>query len=104
MARTVGLRATLLGLLGATAVLVVVVVDDGPPRPSAAAVELRLRALSARADFPLHDARCLREDSLPHRFVCLVEGPDDLHLAWHVRWLNDGRLDVRRPDGTPVRF
>jgi hypothetical protein len=41
---------------------------------------------------------------MERRFVCLVGGPDDLHLALNVRWLPDGRLDVRRPNGSRVRF
>jgi hypothetical protein len=76
----------------------------GDPPPSEGEVERRLRALSARGGFPLHKARCLRDAVLPRTFVCLVEGPDDMHLAWEVRWLPDERLAVRRPDGTRVSF
>jgi hypothetical protein len=84
-----------------TAALALIVGAPDPP-PSERKVERRVRALSARGGFPLHEVRCIRDDVLPRTFVCLVEGPDDTHLAWRVRWLSDGRLDVRRPDGSRV--
>ena len=101
------MTATRRWLLGtgaiAASVLLLTVVDAESP-PSERAVERQLRALAARADFRLHEARCIRDDAMERRFVCLVAGPDDLHLALNVRWLPDGRLDVRRPDGSRVRF
>jgi len=101
------MTATRRWLLGtgavASAVLLLTVVGSERP-PSERAVEQRLRALAASADFRLHDARCIRDEVLDRRFVCLIGGPDDLHLALDVRWLPDGHLDVRRPDGSPVRF
>jgi hypothetical protein len=72
--------------------------------PSERQVERRLRTISARGGFPLHEARCLRDRVLRRTFVCVVEGPDDTHFAWEVRWLPDGRLAVRRPDGSRVPF
>jgi hypothetical protein len=87
------------GLVTAALALTVGAPDPPPPEQE---VERRVLALSARSGFPLHEARCLRDDVLPRTFVCLVEGPDDMHLAWRVRWLADGRLDVRRPDGSRV--
>lgn len=86
-----------------TALLLSTVIDSERP-PSERAVEHRLRALAASADFRLHEARCIRDRVLERRFVCLVSGPEDLHLALDVRWLPDGHLDVRRPDGSPVQF
>jgi hypothetical protein len=77
----------------------------GPERPPPEReVERRLRPVSARGGFPLHEARCIRDGVLPRTFVCLVEGPNDMHLAWEVRWLPDGQLVIRRPDGTEVSF
>jgi hypothetical protein len=78
----------------------------GPPDPppSEREVERRLRAVAARGGFPLHGARCIRDRVLPRTFVCLVEGPNDMHLAWEVRWLPDGGLVLRRPDGTRISF
>lgn len=84
-------------------VLLLTVAGSEPP-PAERAVEQRLRALAASADFPVHEARCIRDRVLERSFVCLIEGPDDLHLALEVRWLPDGNLDVRRPDGSPARF
>jgi hypothetical protein len=91
-----------IGAVGSSALLLTTVGSEQPP--SERAVEHRLRALAASAEFRLHEARCIRDEALERRFVCLVGGPDDLHLALDVRWLPDGRLDVRRPDGSPVRF
>ena len=87
----------------ASSVLLLTSAESERP-PSERAVEQRLRALAASADFRLHEAHCIRDEVLERRFVCLVGGPDDLHLALDVRWLPDGHLDVRRPDGSPVRF
>jgi hypothetical protein len=95
-------------LLLATCALAIAVLalTIGPPQPppSERQVERRLRAVSAQGGFPLHEARCLRDGVLPRTFVCLVEGPDDMHLAWEVRWLAEGRLMIRRPDGTQISF
>jgi hypothetical protein len=88
-------------LVIATLALTVGAPDPPPPESR---VERRLRAVSARAGLPLHEARCLRDGVLPRTFVCLVEAPDDMHLAWEVRWLQGGRLVVRRPDGTRLSF
>jgi hypothetical protein len=74
------------------------------PPPAERTVERRLRSVSARGGFPLHEVQCVRDRLLPRTFVCLVEGPDDMHLAWEVRWLPDGGLAVRRPDGSRIRF
>jgi hypothetical protein len=87
------------------AVAVVALTAGGPePPPHERTVERRLRALAAARRIPLHAVHCERDSVLPRTFACLVEGPDDLHLAWEVRWLEDGGLAVRRPDGAPVRF
>jgi hypothetical protein len=87
----------------ATAVFALVL--DAPDKPpSERQVERRLRTISARGGFPLHEARCLRDRVLRRTFVCVVEGPDDAHFAWEVRWLPDGRLAVHRPDGSRVPF
>ena len=75
---------------------------DPPPSERSIAHELKL--LSTRRGLALHKVTCLRDEVLERTFVCLVEGPDDLHLAWHVRSLPDGHLDVRRPNGSPVSF
>jgi hypothetical protein len=99
------LRAWALLLLAACALVIgVLALTVGPPDPppSEREVERRLRAASARGGFPLHEARCVRDGVLPRTFVCLVEGPNDMHLAWEVRWLPDGGLVVRRPDGTRI--
>jgi hypothetical protein len=101
------LRAWRWLLLAACAVVIAVLVltvGAPDPPPSEGKVEQRLRRVSARAGFPLHEARCVRDRVLPNTFVCLVEGPDDMHLAWEVRWLPDGRLTIRRPDGTRLSF
>jgi hypothetical protein len=87
----------------AIAVLALTVGAPDPPPPERE-IERRLRAMSARGDFPLHEARCLRDRVLPRTFVCLVEGPNDMHLAWEVRSLPGGGLVVRRPDGSRVGF
>jgi hypothetical protein len=87
----------------AIAVLALTVGAPEPPPPERE-VERRLRSVSARGGFPLHDARCIRDGVLPRTFVCLVEGPNDMHLAWEVRWLPSGELVVRRPDGTRISF
>ena len=97
-------RRWLLGLGAVASAVVLLTLVDSERAPSERDVELRLRALAASAEFPLHDARCIRDRVLRRRFVCLVDGPDDLHLALDVRWLPDGPLDVRRPDGSRVRF
>lgn len=90
------------GAVASVVLLLTVVGSDQPP--SERAVEHRLRELAASADFRLYEARCIRDRVLERRFVCLVSGPDDLHFALDVRSLPDGHLDVRRPDGSPVRF
>ena len=100
-------RALPILLLAACAVAITLLASTAgrpDPPPSERKVERRLRAVSAREGFELHAARCLRDKLLPRTFVCLAEGPDDLHLAWEVRWLPGGDLDVRRPDGTKVPF
>lgn len=90
---------------GAVAAAALALSGDSSERPpSEHEVERRLRALAASAEFPLHEVRCFRDRVLQLRFACLVEAPDDLHLALDVRWLPGGRLAVRRPDGTRVRF
>jgi hypothetical protein len=94
-------------LVGASTLgIAVVAITAGAPEPppSERSVERRLRSLAEEGRFPLHEVLCERDEVLPRTFVCFVEGPDDLHLAWKVRWLHDGELSVRRPDGTPVRF
>lgn len=94
-------------LLAACAVVIAALaltVGAPDPPPPESEVERRLRSVSARAGFPLHEARCLRDEELPRTFVCLVEGADDMHLAWQVRWHPDGRLAIRRPDGTRISF
>jgi hypothetical protein len=87
----------------AIAVLALTVGAPDPPPPERK-VEQRLRRVSSRAGFPLREARCVRDRVLSHTFVCVVEGPDDMHLAWEVRWLPDRRLAIRRPDGTRLAF
>jgi hypothetical protein len=87
----------------AIAVLVLTVRAPAPP-PNEREVERRLRAVSAQGGFPLHGARCLRDGVLPRTFVCVVEGPNDMHLAWEVRWLAESGLVIRRPDGSRVWF
>jgi hypothetical protein len=87
----------------AIAVLAVTVGAPAPP-PSEREVERRLRALSRRGGFPLHEAQCLRDGVLPRTFVCLVEAPDDTHLALEVRWLPEGGLVISRPDGSRITF
>jgi hypothetical protein len=94
-------------LLAACALLIGVLaltVGAPDPPPPEREVERRLRVVSARGGFPLHEARCVRDSVLPRTFVCLVQGPNDMHLAWEVRWLPDGGLIVRRPDGTLIPF
>lgn len=92
----------LLGASGfATAGFALAVGAPDPP-PSESEVEHRLRVISHRGDFPLHEVHCVRDRALQRTFVCIVEGPDDTHLAWVVRWLPDGRLAVRRPNGSRV--
>jgi hypothetical protein len=94
----------LLAACALTIVVLVVAVGAPDPPPGERTVERRLREVSARGGFPLEAARCFRDRVLPRTFVCLVEGPDDTHLAWDVRWLAGGRLVVRRPDGSRVPF
>jgi hypothetical protein len=94
----------LLAACALTIVVLVVAVGAPDPPPAERKVERRLRAVSARSGFPLQDARCFRDRVLPRTFVCLVEGPDDTHLAWEVRWISAGRLVVRRPDGSRIQF
>jgi hypothetical protein len=101
------LRAWRWPLLAACVTVIVVLeltVGAPDPPPTESKVERRVRAVAARGGFPLHEARCIRDSVLPRTFTCLVDGPDDLHLAWEVRWLPDGRLVIRRPDGTRVSF
>jgi len=89
----------------AVTITVLVIAVGGPdPPPSERKVERRLRAVSARAGFPLHSARCVRDEQLPRTFVCLIEGPYAWHLAWRVHWLAGAGLDIRAPDGTRVSF
>ena len=87
----------------AIAALALTVGAPDPP-PTERQVERRLLAVSARRGFRLHEARCVRDRVLPRTFVCLVEGPNDMHLAWEVRWLDGGRLAIRRPDRSEVSF
>jgi len=89
----------------AVAIAILAITVGGPePPPSERQVERQLRVVSARADFPLHAARCLRDKVLPRSFVCLVEGPFDMHLAWRVRWISEDQLEVRRSDGVRIPF
>jgi hypothetical protein len=89
----------------AVAIAVLAITVGGPdPPPSERQVERQVRALSARRGFPLHTARCIRDKTLPRSFVCLVDGPFDMHLAWRVRWISNEHLELRRPDGTPIQF
>jgi hypothetical protein len=94
----------LLALCAITIVVLAIVAGRPDPPPSERRVERRLSAVSARAGFPLHSARCVRDAVLPRTFVCVVEGPFDAHLAWRVLWQPDGSLEVRRPDGTRLPF
>lgn len=87
----------------ATAVLALMLGQSDTP-PSERNVERRVRTVADRADFPLHEVRCIRDEVLQRTFVCLVEGPDDTHLAWRVRWVSDDRLDIRRPNGSRLPF
>ena len=94
-------------LLGASAVITVVLAltsGASDPPPAERDVERRVRAIAAQGEFPLHGVHCIRDEVLRRTFVCLVEGPDDTHLAWRVRWVSEERLDVRRPNGSRVRF
>ena len=99
-----GVRRWLIGA-GAVALLVFLLVGvDSDPSPGEGDVERRLRAIASSSDFRVHEVRCFRDDVLERSFVCLVGGPDDLHLALDVRWLANGGLALRRPDGSPFRF
>jgi hypothetical protein len=93
-------------VLGACTVLITVLAlwGGGPAAPSERTVERRLSAVAAGAGFRLERARCVRDKVLPRIFICLIEGPFDMHLAWTVRWREGGDLEIRRPDGTRIRF
>jgi hypothetical protein len=94
-------------LLAACAVVIAVLamVVGGPDAPpSEETVERRLMRVSDRAGFPLHRVQCVRDKVFPRSFTCLVEGPFDMHLAWRVRWRGADDLEIRRPDGTRIRF
>lgn len=96
--------AALLGFSALVTTGVALTIDAPDSPPSETQVQRALRSLSARRGLQLHSARCVRDEVLQRTFVCLVQGRDDLHLAWRVRWLPGGRLDVRRPDGSPMSF
>ena len=97
-------RALLIGTSAVILAVLALTLGASDPPPSERDVERGVRALASRGGFPLHEVRCIRDEVLRRTFVCLVEGPDDTHLAWRVRWVSPERLDVRRPDGSHVPF
>jgi hypothetical protein len=66
---------------------------------SARYVERGLLREARRQRTPLREVRCFRDKGLPRSFTCLTEGADDLNLAYAVRVLPDGSLDIRAPNG-----